>query len=120
LALSASGVIPLLAGQWFPALVLLVSPLVVLAGRGSWPVLRSAGRYGDFSYGIYLWACPVQQVLVLWLGKQTPFMMLTALSLVCTFVLAWLSWHFVESRALRLKPRRFSGLDPHSSRVPVT
>jgi peptidoglycan/LPS O-acetylase OafA/YrhL len=28
------------------------------------PVLRKWGRFGDFSYGIYLYALPVQQLLI--------------------------------------------------------
>ena len=38
---------------------------VLVIGLASTPVVRRAARYGDMSYGLYLWAFPVQQVLVL-------------------------------------------------------
>ena len=61
-------------------------------------VLRSAGRFGDLSYGLYLYAFPMQQ-LVLTLFPQTtlPVILCTAL----TAPLALLSWHLIERPALR-------------------
>ncbi len=62
-------------------------------------------RFGDYSYGIYLWAFPVQQSvlgLVPGLAPGTLF----AITLPITLVLAVLSWHLIEQRALSLKPRR--------------
>ena len=51
---------PTLLGWLDPLLV----PYAVLAlGSASWPVLRAFGRFGDFSYGAYLGAFPVQQLV---------------------------------------------------------
>ncbi len=67
---------------------------------GGW--LRRFNRFGDYSYGIYIYAFPVQQALVASIpGITVPAMI--ALAGTITLVLAMLSWHLVEQRALRLK-----------------
>lgn len=103
------GLAALLLGQHTLALVLIVVPLVVTIGAASWPGLREAGRFGDLSYGIYLYAWPVQQLGVWALGKDRPYVLLLGVSVVGATTLACLSWHLVERRALALKPR---GLRP--------
>lgn len=82
----------------FLALPYLVFYLAFLPGR-----LNHFGRWGDFSYGVYIFAYPVQQTLVWALGVETPMWLLVALCFACTLPLAWLSWHFVEKPALRWK-----------------
>lgn len=66
--------------------------------------LHNFARYGDFSYGLYLFAFPIQQLLVRYFGAElTPYRLFFAafpLSLLC----AAFSWHFVEKPCLRLKP----------------
>jgi peptidoglycan/LPS O-acetylase OafA/YrhL len=87
------------------ALALIVPPLTVYIGTRSWPVLRSAGRYGDLSYGVYIYAWPVQQFTVAWMGMESSYLALVIPTLAVTFALAWLSWRFVESPALDRKPK---------------
>lgn len=62
-------------------------------------------RLGDISYGVYIFAFPVQQLVVYWskLG-QWPFSVCLGASLFLTLGLAYLSWHWVEKPALRIKP----------------
>lgn len=102
--LVGSGGLALALGQHTLALVLLVVPLVVAVGSASWPVLREAGRFGDLSYGIYVYAWPVQQLGVWALGRDRPYALLLLVSLAGATALAWLSWHLVERRALAWKP----------------
>lgn len=68
-----------------------------LACHRTWIVPFNTARIGDLSYGIYLFAFPVQQT-VLALGlAHTP----ETLTLVATLVvlpLAWATWHGVERR----------------------
>lgn len=104
-ALVLLGAIAFWTGSGVIGLVLVVSPLAILAGEGSWPVMRSAGRFGDFSYGIYLWGWPIQQVVTVRLGTQAGVWPLFVVSLTLVLVLAFVSWHLVENPALRLKPR---------------
>ena len=89
----------------------LIAPLTLWLGLRSTPILRSAARFGDLSYGLYIYAFFVQQVSVhVWPGKVGLLPTLT-LSVVATAALAWLSWHGVEAPALQLK-RRLRGWFP--------
>lgn len=76
-------------------------PYVVLCfGRMSMPVLRRAGRFGDMSYGLYLYAFPIQQlVLHAMPGDRYPVLTCAALSVIAGL----LSWHLVEKPSLTLK-----------------
>ncbi len=94
----------LAAGKVTAATIIALPICAVYVGRQSWPGFRRVGRYGDFSYGVYLWAWPITQLGVLWLHRDTPLPILLFVTLVATFLLAFLSWHLVEKRALRLKP----------------
>jgi peptidoglycan/LPS O-acetylase OafA/YrhL len=66
-------------------------------------VVRSMADGADFSYGIYLYAYPVQQILVMAFGPHNPYYNAMA-ALVLVIPLATLSWFFVEKPALDLKP----------------
>jgi peptidoglycan/LPS O-acetylase OafA/YrhL len=85
------------------ALLFFAMGLVYLAQEWSGGA-RLTSRWGDLSYGMYIFAFPVQQALVL-AGKSYSwsFEVYLAMSFGLTLVLSWLSWHFVEKRALRLK-----------------
>jgi peptidoglycan/LPS O-acetylase OafA/YrhL len=64
---------------------------------------RGFNRFGDYSYGIYLWGFPVQQM---W-AAVAPEMSSPANSLAAfpaALALAVASWHLIEQPALRLKP----------------
>lgn len=75
--------------------------MVICFGRMSLPVARDAGRFGDLSYGLYLYAFPIQQ-LVLTLIPGTPLPVMTCVAV--TAPVAFASWHLVERPALRWKP----------------
>jgi peptidoglycan/LPS O-acetylase OafA/YrhL len=82
--------------EWFTLPYMAIS-----FGRLSLPVMNRAGSFGDLSFGLYLYAFPVQQlVLLLWPGSPAPIL----LCLLLTLPLAWLSWRLVERPCLALKP----------------
>ncbi|WP_413316700.1 acyltransferase [Agrococcus sp. 1P02AA] len=60
----------------------------------------------DLSYGTYIYAFPVQQLLASAGAIAWGIPAYIAASIAGTLVLAAASWFFVERRALRLKPRR--------------
>jgi peptidoglycan/LPS O-acetylase OafA/YrhL len=60
-------------------------------------------RHGDFSYGMYIYAFPVQQLTVQMSGGHIRPFELFAIAFPVTLLLAFLSWHLVESPALSLK-----------------
>jgi peptidoglycan/LPS O-acetylase OafA/YrhL len=75
-----------------------------------------AARWGDLSYGLYIYGWPVEQTVVRLSGGQAPWEKVFALSLPVAAALAFLSWHVVEKRALALKPRgRRPGAAPQPS-----
>jgi peptidoglycan/LPS O-acetylase OafA/YrhL len=91
--------------QWFAMGAWLVLPFVVLA----FGLARHAGlvrlQAHDYSYGIYIYAFPVQQTLASFWPQMSLWTYLAS-TLVITVALAALSWHFVEKPALKLKPFR--------------
>jgi peptidoglycan/LPS O-acetylase OafA/YrhL len=84
---------------------LLLGYVVIALGLRATPFLKSAGRYGDFSYGIYIYAFPVQQTLVHFGLARNVFSNVLYLTTI-TLLLAALSWIFVEKPALLMKPSR--------------
>lgn len=96
-------VLALTTGRLGLAEWVVIAPATLLLGSLSTPLLRDAGRFGDLSYGIYLYAYFVQQLTTrFWLATPT---LATSLfvSVSVTVVLAWCSWHAVEAPALGLK-----------------
>ncbi|MES1991756.1 MAG: acyltransferase [Pseudomonadota bacterium] len=64
--------------------------------------IRLFNKSGDYSYGIYIYAFPVQQTLISLVPDLTPIQMFGAV-VATTLPLAIMSWHLVESPALRWK-----------------
>lgn len=65
--------------------------------------LGNFGKYGDFSYGFYLYAFPVQQaVSALWRKEMHVSGLITA-SFILALLFAVFSWYVIEKPALRLK-----------------
>lgn len=60
-------------------------------------------RHGDFSYGTYIYAFPLQQLLALHGLQRHGIAAFIGVSLVAATGAAFLSWHLVEKPALRLK-----------------
>ena len=63
----------------------------------------------DFSYGLYLYAWPVQSMIIFWFGSISPWT-LTAASLVVASLFAVASWLLVEKPALALAAAIARGL----------
>ena len=78
-------------------------------------LLQNWARYGDFSYGIYLYAFPIQQLIVRQnpgIGPISLFLMATPLSVIAGVI----SWHLIEKHFLKFKhrlPNRTIGLAPN-------
>ena len=72
------------------------------------PVIRlpKVTRWGDLSYGTYIWAYPVQQSVTLVLGSAITWYLNLFISTPIILLIAVLSWQFVEGPALNLKKRR--------------
>jgi peptidoglycan/LPS O-acetylase OafA/YrhL len=83
--------------------------MVICFGRMSLPVFNQAARFGDLSYGLYLYAFPIQQLVLARLpGIQLPVIA----CVVFTVSVAFLSWHVIEKPALRARSPRRLGVQP--------
>ncbi len=67
------------------------------------PVIKvhNFAKLGDFSYGMYIYAFPVQQV-TLYIFKGIEFYSFMFISFFLTLFFASLSWHFIENSSLKL------------------
>jgi peptidoglycan/LPS O-acetylase OafA/YrhL len=65
---------------------------------------RAFNRLGDYSYGLYVYAFPIQQTLIAQIPRIAPTT-LFAFAFPLTLALAMVSWHALERPALGLKSR---------------
>jgi len=77
--------------------------LVAFAAYETPHILRRLVKPGDLSYGIYLWAFPVQQMVLFTWGTDLAPGWLLAIAGIVTYAVAFCSWRLIEAPALRLK-----------------
>lgn len=85
------------------AIVLFGGYLMFYFGQLSLPSLGWMKNVPDISYGIYVYGWPVISLWI-WFRHGSPWVTFVVATVI-SFVLGWLSWHFVESPALSLKQR---------------
>ncbi|MRD47256.1 acyltransferase [Caenimonas koreensis] len=81
------------------------------------PGLDGFNRVGDYSYGVYLYGWPAQQLALVAMGGDSSNAMNTLLGAAMALLVAIASWHLVEKPALALK-RRFAPATPHRRSPP--
>lgn len=96
LALAQSQAWPVVHALTLPYLVIYVAHLRI-------PAVANVGKAGDFSYGLYIFSFPLQQLMVQWGGQSLSLGEFMAASLITSGVFAALSWYLVEEPAMRLK-----------------
>ncbi|MEQ1594029.1 MAG: acyltransferase [Casimicrobium sp.] len=79
-----------------------VALMALWLGRLGVPVLRQSTRWGDLSYGVFLYSSLVMQTLI-WANPNISLYALMLASSMLSVVAAFLSWHLVERRALQFK-----------------
>lgn len=90
-------------------LLAVVPATSVAVGLSRWPLISRLGRWGDISYGTYLYAFPIQQTVIwLWHDKVSWPVLLLA-SVAFTTAMASVSWFLVERPALRWRPAAVFG-----------
>lgn len=60
-------------------------------------------KYGDLSYGIYLYGWPIQQLVLLYLGSRIGVFGVFFIAMILVLPTAYLSWHLIEKPFLSLK-----------------
>ena len=88
-----------------PALMLLLTYGCFWLGHVPKGVLRRYNALGDYSYGVYIYAFPLQGLVVWLCGPMTPVLH-AVVAFGPVLLLAVLSWHYVEAPALRLRQGR--------------
>jgi peptidoglycan/LPS O-acetylase OafA/YrhL len=78
--------------------------LVLYLAQAPWLPPLPAARFGDLSYGLYIYGWPVEQTLLYASGGALAWWQLFPAALAVSAALAFFSWHLVEKRALRWKP----------------
>lgn len=70
------------------------------------PAVSRVGRFGDPSYGLYVYGFPVQQALFHLGGPTMGPLDNAIIATVITLMLGYASWHVLEKRALAFKPAK--------------
>jgi peptidoglycan/LPS O-acetylase OafA/YrhL len=95
----------LAAGRTEAVLPVFGSYLLLVAACTPRLPLAGFGRRGDVSYGLYVYAYPIQQLVLHLAGGRLDPRIVLGMSLPATLAIAALSWRFVEAPALAWKPR---------------
>jgi peptidoglycan/LPS O-acetylase OafA/YrhL len=93
-------------GQMLFAFALLGGYLTIYLATSGRIVLPRAGRYGDLSYGLYIYGWPVESMVAHAYGGAATWWQVFLIGTAISLLLAFLSWHLVERPALRLKGAR--------------
>ncbi len=92
--------------------------VIYLAVERRLPAIPAA-RFGDLSYGLYIYGWPVEQTLLYATGGTLLWWQLFPLARMLSAAIAFLSWHLVEKPALRFKPRRAKEATAEGYAAPV-
>jgi peptidoglycan/LPS O-acetylase OafA/YrhL len=96
-------VVSLVLGGWDVAGAPAFAYLTLWAGMRAPDRVVALSPGSDLSYGVYIYAFPIQQVLALYHVQRLGLLPFVLLSAAGALVAGGLSWHLVERPALRLK-----------------
>jgi peptidoglycan/LPS O-acetylase OafA/YrhL len=82
---------------------LLYPVIMVTAGEDCIPLLLKPFKWGNPSYGLYIYSYPLQQMLIQAFLPSAGILLLLGVPL--SFAAGYASWHWVEAPFLRLKER---------------
>jgi len=80
--------------------ILMLPYMVILVAYYPGEKIRAYNQLGDYSYGIYIYAFPIQQLIVSRVQIVSPIS-LFCISLPLTVFISMLSWHLIEIKLLR-------------------
>lgn len=92
----------LLSQVYYYTAFLCMPALILSLGLMYNKFFSQATASGDYSYGVYLWAFPVQQTIAYFFDIQEP-LYLTLVAIPVAYAFGMMSWHFIEYPFLRLK-----------------
>ncbi|WP_150464660.1 acyltransferase family protein [Francisella sp. XLW-1] len=85
-------------------LKIIILPYLVLAFGFSNANKLSIFNKADYSYGIYIYAFPIQQSII-YIFPNLSFTMYMITSAFCTLAMSVFSWHCIEKHILKYKPK---------------
>lgn len=89
--------------QFIPAASIGGSYLIFFFALGPVHKFSSFTKYGDLSYGMYIYSFVIQQLLMSLFNNHLTQMQNFLLALPLSMIFAFLSWHLVEKRCIQLK-----------------
>lgn len=112
--LCGAGILLVFAGNcfhWWPYQISVAAHYLLFpyflfywAFKSNWGILNFE-RFGDYSYGVYLYHWPVMQTLIVF---AVPLFVFVPAALLITAIFAFLSWHGIEKRALKAAKKCFA------------
>jgi peptidoglycan/LPS O-acetylase OafA/YrhL len=72
--------------------------------------LPNLAKHGDLSYGVYIFAWPIQQTITHLMAPHANWLINNVITLPLVLAFAWMSWHVIEAPALRLKTNNLSDI----------
>ena len=84
-------------------IILLLTYFVIEIGKSRLLFSATYRRIGDLSYGVFLYAYPIQNSVNTAMSNGTNFWFLTVLTTTLTLVCAYLSWQLIEKPCLGFK-----------------
>ncbi|WP_458631458.1 acyltransferase family protein [Paenibacillus sp. CMAA1364] len=103
-------VITMQLGHFKGAFLFFGSYLIIFVGYYGKGKFSKVSKYGDFSYGVYIYAFPIQQIVQWKLNNQSSPIINFMISTPIILIFAFLSWHLVEKQALKFKVKLKSNL----------
>jgi len=82
--------------------IVLMSYLTIYIGLHS-SFITKVLNGNDISYGVYIYAFPIQQIYMHYIGTKFGFVPFVALSTIISFFCGYISWIFVEKPCLYMK-----------------
>ena len=108
-------IVLLVTSQFRPWLLVIIpiigSYCVLCLAYGPKLLLSNWADKTDLSYGTYLYAFPIQQMLAMSTSLRHPWIIFI-LATPATLLVAWLSWNLVEKRFLAMKSNTRKDFDP--------
>ena len=110
LLLGGLNVVLLVVGiQYAPIQIVMASYLALYIGSLNFGALARFTDRQDYSYGLYITAFPIQQIIYILLPEASPLVNF-ALSMAISLPISALFWNLIEKPALKLKAFRIDRL----------
>ncbi|WP_108992944.1 acyltransferase family protein [Paenibacillus agaridevorans] len=84
--------------------------LIIFIGYQQKIVFPNFSKYGDISYGLYIYAFPIQQAVIAIFGYSMTPINNFLISLPFVGLMSFLSWHLIEKKALKLKKKKITAI----------